>query len=80
VVPLSEVPMTPIAPRRPGFKRFVSKFARDLFKRPRSIKKGDLGSSPVLIELADAPLGPGLLWQGNRGKGFTSVHKLEIFF
>ena len=59
-----EIPVTPAASSaRRGFKRLVSKFARGLFKRSRTLKPRDL-SSPVVIEHADAPPGPGLLRQG----------------
>jgi len=90
VVPSPEVSITPTPSARPGFKRFVSKFTRDLFRRSRSSKKSNSVSSLVLIEHADAPPGLGLLRQDNHGascgtkennNGFTlSVHKLQLLF
>ncbi|KAF8813415.1 hypothetical protein BYT27DRAFT_7250951 [Phlegmacium glaucopus] len=88
-VPLPEVHITPSTSARSGFKRIVSKFTRDIFKRSRSLKKGNPVSSPGLIEHADAPPGLRLLLQdnhsascgGDKENGFTSsAHKLQLLF
>lgn len=95
VVTSPEVSVTPAASVRPGFKQFISKFTRGLFKHSRSLKISDpalsssSSSSPVLIVHADAPTGLGLL-QDDHGvlcdtkeNGFTSsisVHNLQLLF
>ena len=94
IMPLPEVPEVPVIPApstRPGFKHFVSKLTRNLFKRSRLLKTNELVSSPVLVEHADAPPGIGLLQQDNRRgasgstkeEGFMSsisVHGLQLLF
>jgi hypothetical protein len=85
--PLPEVPVTPATSARPGFKRsgfkkYVSKFTRGLFKRLRSTKMNDL-SSPVLVEHADAPPGCGLLRQDNHDgtlSGAKEKRNLQFLF
>ncbi|KAF8811491.1 hypothetical protein BYT27DRAFT_7252744 [Phlegmacium glaucopus] len=64
---LPEVHMAPSTSARSGFKRIVSTFTRDIFKRLRSLKKSNPVSSPGLIEHADAPPGLRLLVQDNHG-------------
>ena len=93
VVSSAEVSTPASSPARFGFKQFVSKLTRDVFKRSRpSLKTSDLVQSPVLIEHTDAPFGIGIFRQGKHGASCgtqdsgdeptlsISIHKLRLLF